>query len=112
MATGDTQWCEGGLCTAVAIFALARGEHLVLAWSAPGPVAVRIALGDEDYAGGVMVLGESFGEPISSTTPTPGAIGQTAVDAPIAISGLYKVEVRGAPGLALEPCVVPARNAK
>jgi LSD1 subclass zinc finger protein len=112
IATGDTKWCEGSLCTAVSIFALTRGDHLRLDWSAPGPVAVRIALGDQDYAGGVMVLGESFGDEVSSTSPTPAAIGQTAVDVPIAISGLYKVEVRGAPGLALEPCVVPARNAQ
>ena len=109
LATGDSKWCERGACEVVAMFALARGEKLRLVWTAPGAAALRVSLGDVDYPGDDGVLADGFGDTLASTTLEPGAAGATASEVPIETSGWYKVDLRGAPGIVVEPCLVPAR---
>src|SRR5207248_2501545 len=94
-----------GGCRAVAVFALARGEHLQLARLAPGAGRVRLDLESRDYLGGVAVLGEADeDDPIRADLVTP-ASGDVVFDAPIAIAGWYRLTLWGPPELAIEPCV-------
>ena len=103
LATDSSRWCLDIGCTGVAMVPLAKGERLRLAWLTSEHASVRVALGPRDYAGGVAVLWDGFGEEIAATTLPDGTL-----EYPAAISGWYKVQLRGTPGVAVEPCVVAA----
>jgi hypothetical protein len=90
------------------MFALSHGDRLRLVWAAPGQAHVRVALGPPDYLGNDLVLWDGFGDAVLEQDVVPGAAGASAVEVPIAISGWYKVDLRGAADVAIEPCVVPA----
>jgi LSD1 subclass zinc finger protein len=107
LAASASKWCEAGVCKLAAMFALSHGDRLRLVWAAPGQAHVRVALAPPDYLGNDLVLWDGFGDAVLEQDVSPGPAGASAVDVPIAISGWYKLDLRGAADVAIEPCVVP-----
>lgn len=108
LATQASRWCDRTGCKLAAMFALSRGDRLRLVWATPGPAQVRVALAPATYYGGDLVLADGFGDTVLEQEVAPGAIGTTAIEVPIALSGWYKLDWRAAAETAIEPCVVSA----
>ncbi|MBX3217407.1 MAG: hypothetical protein KF850_35580 [Labilithrix sp.] len=108
LTASASRWCERDACKLAAMFALSRGDRLRLVWTVPGQAYVRVALAPPDYLGHDLVLWDGFGDAVLEQDVAPGAAGDAVVEVPIAISGWYKVDLRGDAGTAIEPCVVPA----
>lgn len=97
LALDDSRWCEwqrGRLCDLVVMVPLAAGETLRLA-APPEQTKTRLALAPRWYSSGVGVLWDGFGD-------------EVPIDRPVAISGWYKLDVLGAPGVSVQPCVASA----
>jgi hypothetical protein len=109
LGTESSQWCDATTCTTAAVFALSAGDHLRLSWVAgDGAATARVALGPDDYLGGVGVLYDGFGDAVVDAPLANGHPGDLALDVAIAISGWYKLDLRGPRGVVVEPCVVLA----
>jgi LSD1 subclass zinc finger protein len=102
-------WCDATGCTAAAMLALAHGEELRLSWLAPGPLDGKLALADRDYLGGTGVMADGFGTAVATTSLPGGEPGGAVLAAPIAVSGWYKLTLRGPGEVSVLPCVAGAR---
>ncbi len=94
-------------CQTDASFPLTRGDTLRLTWKVTGSVHAQVALGDRDLGNGAPHFGPTFGDEVSSSDLSIARTGSVALEVPIAISGWYRVDLRGAKDAALDACVAP-----
>jgi len=97
----ESAWCGAQRCVLVMVFALNRGEALRLEWVEPSAgVEARLSLAPPDYLGGNLVLGDGFGDEVKRAAMVEG------FEAPVEVSGWYKLTVQGPAEASVQPCIV------
>ncbi len=105
----DSAWCGPHTCVLVLVFALNRGERLRLDWVQPSAgVEARLSLAPPDYLGGNLVLADGFGDEVKRAALVEGEPLAPAFDAPVEVSGWYKLTVMGPASASVQPCVLAA----
>jgi hypothetical protein len=84
------------------MFALERGERLRLDWLTPGPTTARVSVAPANYSQSAGVLYDGFGDAVFDG---PLADGNPALLVAAPTTGWYKLSLRAAAGVVVEPCI-------